>query len=73
MSKKGKKTNWLNKFDKSVLNHVPKLFEILGWTTLLGFLQFVATTTNSWVVWTVYGISFLAMTLYIQVYFFQIC
>lgn len=64
-----KKSSSLNSFDKSILNHVPKLFEILGWITLLGFFQFVATKTNNWAVWTIYGISYSAMIIHIQVYY----
>jgi hypothetical protein len=64
-----KKSSSLNSFDKSILNHVPKLFEILGWITLLGFFQFVATKTNNWAVWTIYGISYSAMIIHTQVYY----
>ena len=50
---------------------MPKLFEILGWTALLGFFQYVASTTNNLAVWTIYFVSFLGMLIYIQVYIYS--
>lgn len=71
MSKKIKKSRSQSKFDKFILKHVPKFFEILGWTALLGVLQYVASTTNNWAVWAIYGIALIAINYYIQVYVYS--
>lgn len=52
-SKKAK----LNRFDKTILYHTPKLFEMLGWMSLIGLFNYIAVLTNDIKIFALYFVS----------------
>lgn len=76
MSVRNKKPNKsekakLNRFDKIILYHTPKLFELLGWMSLIGLFNYIAVLTNDVKIFALYFVSLCLFGLYIQVYIYN--
>jgi len=61
----------LNRFDKTILDHTPKLFEMLGWMSLIGLFNYIAVLTNDVKIFVLYYVSLFLFGLYIQVYIYN--
>jgi len=61
----------LSKLDRLVLKFAPKWFELLGWLTILGVLQFASLKTGDYKVGILYNFSLFIFSIYLQVIIFK--
>ncbi|WBU88420.1 hypothetical protein [Cellulophaga omnivescoria] len=71
MNKKHKSKHWTEKFENIVFKYTPKLFEILGWLTILGVLRYIGFEKNIISASIIYAIGLLLFSQYVNVYIFK--